>query len=354
MSQTTTITTFQDAYRALLNRMRITLGTVAASTVNTEYAKNVINEALHDLHIQQNWPWAERRDVVLTHARYATGVVSIASTARTTLEGSGSAWNTAVSGMGFNNMRAGGKLTFGGDATEVYTVASVASDTSATLVTRYIGNQTTATAYALAYGTYTYFEDEYALASDFWRLIDARTFSEDWELPVVSRQEFYQAYARNSTPGTPRIATLIELGPGSTTAPRPRVLLHPPPNEVMQIPYRYVTTNLAVDSSGTGAANLVGDTDEPIIPLRYRHVLIPYAAKKWFLYLKDDTRAQEAETEYVDLVRRMANDTFPERDHPIIRPRRQRYIAQLSGPFGSRRGGRGRYSADSRFDELRD
>jgi len=351
MSATTIVTTFADCYTALLNRMRNTLGSATPSTTNLNYSKGLINEANHDLHLQQNWPWSERDAILITHAKYSTGQVSIASTSRTTLEGSDGLWNTAVSGMGFNNVRVGGKLTFSGD-TEVYTVSAVSSDTAGTIDSRYIGNQTTATAYALANASYTYFEDEYALASDFWRLVDARMFSEAWEIPIVARQEFYRAYPRNSVPSTPRIATIIELGPGTSTALRPRIVLAPPPDSVEQIPYRYITSNLAVASDGTGAANLSGDTDEPIVPLRYRHVLVPYAAKKWFLYLKDDQRAQEADGEYVDLVRRMANDTFPERDHPVFRTKRRRYVAALSGPF--RAGGRStRYSADSRFDELR-
>ena len=352
MSATTTDQTFQDCYAALLNRVRVTLGSGRRSTTNLNYAKHLINEALHDLHIQQNWWWAERDAVLLTHDTYTTGRVSIASTARTTLEGSsGTLWNTAVSGMGFNNLRVGSKIVLGGEV-EVYTVSGVTSDTAATLESRYIGGQTTATAYALAYGTYTIFEDEYALASDFWRLVDARTFSQAMNLPVVGKQEFYREFPRNSVPGIPKIATLIELGPSGDVNLRPRVLLAPPPNDVYQIPYRYLTSNLAISSAGAGATNLSADADEPIVPLRYRHVLVAYAAKRWFLYLKDDARSQEAESEYVDLVKRMANDSDPQRDHPVLRPRRAQYLQSVAGPYW--RVGRSRYSADTRFDELRD
>src|SRR3972149_12129310 len=101
MSATTTATTFLDLFTTLLNRMRNTLGSATPSTTNLNYAKAAINEALHDLHLQQNWPWSERDAILITHAKYSTGQISIASTSRTTLEGSGGAWNTAVPGMGF-------------------------------------------------------------------------------------------------------------------------------------------------------------------------------------------------------------------------------------------------------------
>src|SRR3990167_9657755 len=114
MSATTIVTTFADCYTALLNRMRNTLGSATPSTTNLNYSKGLINEANHDLHLQQNWPWAERDAILITHAKYSTGQVSIASTSRTTLEGSDGLCNTAVPGMGFNNVRVGGKLTFSG------------------------------------------------------------------------------------------------------------------------------------------------------------------------------------------------------------------------------------------------
>ena len=173
MSATTTPTTFSDLYTSLLNSVRATLGSAAGTTTQTQYAKKYINSALHDLHIQQNWWWAERRDIILTHGEYITGSVSIASTARTTLEGTNTLWNTTVSGMGTTNSQAGGKIQFSGE-NDVYVLSTISSDTAATLRTRYVGNQTTATAYALAYGSYTYLEDEYTLATDYFRLVDVR------------------------------------------------------------------------------------------------------------------------------------------------------------------------------------
>ena len=100
-------TVFSELYGDLLVRMRADTTSAGASET---IAKRYLNIALHDIHIQQNWPWAERTAIIITRPPYTTGTVSIASTSRTTLEGNNTLWNTAVSGMGFNNMNAGGKI----------------------------------------------------------------------------------------------------------------------------------------------------------------------------------------------------------------------------------------------------
>ncbi len=304
--------------------------------------KRYVNQGLHDVHIQQNWPWAERKGMLITHPGYAGGTVSISASARTTVTGVLSLWNTAITGMGFNNARVGGKMVFTGDNTQVYTVATITTDTAMTLVDRYTGD-------ALSGVAYQYFEDEYALASDFWRTIDVRQFTTDKSLPIIPRQEFYRRYARNSMMGRPAVCTLIDLGPTTDANPQPRILFHRAPDAIYRIPYRYITKNLAVSSAGVGATNLFNDTDEPIIPLRYRHCLIFYAIAQWYRDRKDDTRSQEASGEYVDLIRRMAGDAFPEKDHPRFVSNRMEYARGAAGP-----GMRGRYSTGSSFDEMRD
>lgn len=345
MAATDIPTTFTELFTALLNAVKSDTG-----TTSTNRAKRYINRANHDLHIQNDFWWAERKAVVLTHDEYTTGNISIAAATRTTLEGNGTAWSTAVTGMGYNNVRAGGKITFSG-ATDVYEISSVTDADTATLVSRYIGNIGVASTYALAYGNYTYYEDEYALESDYWRPADVRSFDLNETIEIVGREEFYRAYARNSTTGTPRICTLIELGPGSSTALRPRVVFHPPPDAVYTIPYRFYTTNLAVSTAGTGAANLSADTDEPIIPVRYRNVLLYYALREWYRDEKDDQRAAEVEGQYVDLLKRITNDTTPDKDRPILVASRAR---SLAGVAGFRRTPRGRYATGSWFDQLRD
>src|SRR3990167_3856822 len=131
----------------------------AAETI----AKRYLNIALHDVHIQQNWPWAERTATLITRPPNTTGTVYIASESRTTVVGHGTRWGRALSGFAVTVATSGGKVYLSNG--EVYLVSSVDADEQITLSSRYTGDWDTASDYAIAYGGYKYFQDEYALAS---------------------------------------------------------------------------------------------------------------------------------------------------------------------------------------------
>ena len=285
--------TFSEMRTHFLEALKEVTGVSAVNTIANRY----LNLGLQTMH-QEDWPWAERQAVILTHANYTTGDASIALATRTTVTGAGGTlWNTAVTGMGFNNARAGGKLTFAG-ATDVYEVASVGGDTAITLVDRFIG------AAALTNVTYSYFEDAYALASDYWRPIgevQLRYFDKDRTVEVLEAQDFYQRFGKNSTVGTPTHEAILEIGPSGSVALRPRVVFAPPPSVLGIIPYRYYTTNLAVSSTGVGATNLSADADEPIVPLRWRMGVIYKALELWARDRKDDARSEMFKRSYEEL-----------------------------------------------------
>ena len=313
-------TTFAELYGDLLVRMRA--DTTSAGATET-IAKRYLNIALHDVHIQQNWPWAERTATLITRPPYSDGTVSVASTSRSTLVGHGTRWGLNLSGFDVTVATTGGKVYLSNGETHV--VSSVDSNEQITLASRFTGSHDVASDYAMAYAGYKYFQDEYALASDFFRLIDARQFSDVMNVPVMGSQEFYRAIPRNATrSGAPEVATIIELGPSGSADWRPRVVFYPHPDRPYSIPYRYITRNLAVSSTGTAATEMSADADQPIIPVRYRHILLSYAAFIWYRDQKDDQRSQETYQEYVDGVKRIAGDSTPQRDFPRIIPARKR------------------------------
>src|ERR1043165_3032761 len=172
MSSTTEVVTFADLYTDFINRTRGS----ATQTATLALAKRYINQANVDIHVLpgNKFPWQFRRASLITNKPYSDGTITITAAARTTLTGSATAWNTAVEGFGVNNVQAGGKMVFG-SINEVYEVASVTSDTALTLATRYTGD-------ALSGETYSYYEDEYALASDFKEFVDLRIFSTDMNI----------------------------------------------------------------------------------------------------------------------------------------------------------------------------
>ncbi|MGI9297617.1 MAG: hypothetical protein ACR2QC_06945, partial [Gammaproteobacteria bacterium] len=112
----------------------------------------------------------------------------------------------------------------------------------------------------------------------------------------------------------------------------------------------YVTSNLAVTSAGAEQTQLVNDTDEPIVPLQYRHAIVFHALYQLYRDKRDDARSQEAKAEYTDVMLRITGDQEIGRTRPQIRPRLGSYAQGAQRPY-SRRGSR--HVTGTRFDEIR-
>lgn len=342
MSSTSQLTTFSDLYTDLQNRVRITAGITASQTI----AQRLINIALQDVHLglDQKFPWAERTGRLVTQAQYTTGTLSV-SQGSTTLTGSGTAWNTN-NAFTVHNMRAGGRIRIAGSLTP-YTISSVSTDTAATLTSKFTEADQTAQ-------TYLYFEDEYDLATDFLRPVDLRRFSPECNIGLIGRNEFRRRFPANSTPSNyPAFACINDYAPSGNTTPIRRVQLAPPPSIAQTIPYSYITNLLAVSSAGVGQTALSAATDEPIVPLRYRHVLVYHALNAWYRDQKDDTRAADAKAEYTDAMARMMADVDTGASRPSIQPNVGRYARAAQRPWRGYGEGR-RYTVGSAWDEMRE
>jgi hypothetical protein len=324
--------TLADLQEDFIGRIRAASGVTATETIATRF----LNLALQDMHISQlnRFPWAERRGTLITRAPYTTGTVSLTTaTSRTAMTGASTDWTT-VDSYGIANVRAGGKIKVGNN--EIYEVSAVAGATSLTLATQYTGSD-------LDGSSYTYFEDEYGLATDFARFVDLRTFSQDHAIPLIGRREFRQMYPRNDIPGKPRVATYWMRPYSGSTAARHTVTFHMPPDDAYSIPYWYVTNYLAVSTAGVEQERLSASTDEPIVPHQYRHAIIFHALYHYYRDYKDDVRSQEAKGEYVDLVTRICGDNIQGDSRPQFFVRR-----------GGARWVKQRYDSGTRFDQLRD
>ena len=339
MSSTSQLTDFSDIYTALQNAVRAQ----TSVTATENQAKRAINVALHDLHIgfDYRFPWAERSSRLLVRAQYSTGTVTIIK-GSSTLTGTDTVWTT-TDAFGVANARANGKIRIAGSLVP-YVVSSVGGAGTITLTSAFTEEDQTDQ-------TYLYYEDEYALASDFLRPVDAQRFSDEVAIDVIPRTEFRRMYPTNSVPGTPIVACIIDSAPSSNTTPVRRVRFAPPPSTAMTIPYTYITSNLAVSSAGAAQANLSADTDEPIVPLRYRHVLLYHALYNWYRDKKDDARSQEAKAEYTDLLLRISADVEVGGVRPQLRPNISGYAGRARRPYsGSGR----RYDVGGRFDRMED
>mgnify|MGYP001576475567 FL=1 len=161
MSSTTQPTDFSDLYSELLSATRSVTGVTAI----TNQARRYINRALYDivLGFEHQLPWLEREAFIRTHAPYTTGTVAV-TRGSTTVTGTDTLWTTA-NAYNENNARVTGKMLLTGS--NIYGITTVGSATSITLDERYVADSDLA-----AGASYTYFEDEYALAADFLKPVE--------------------------------------------------------------------------------------------------------------------------------------------------------------------------------------
>lgn len=334
-------TTQADLRRDFLFRLREATSVTATDAAADRY----LNIALYDMHIAPgNYvPWAIRRAYLTTQGDYSTGTVTIdVSSSRTAVTGSSTAWNTVASeSYGHNNVVANQSKIRLASEDEVYNVSAVGSDTAITLADAYVKSSDLA-----AGSSYLAFTDEYSLASDFFRMVNARSFSDEWDIPLIGQAQFNRSYPRNAVVGKPKVATLIQLAFTSNTTPRHRILFHPPPDDVYLIPYQYITTFLATTNGGSEQLQMDGDTDEPIVPLRYRLAIVYGALYHWYRDRKDDTRSQEAKVEYTELLQRIQNEVNIGQDRPRFQP-----YSYFNRGRNLGRGTR-RYNTGDEFDKL--
>jgi len=338
MSDTSQVTDFSDIYTDIMNRVRVD----TSGAVSTAHAKRFANIALQDMHIgnAEKMPWAERHQTLVTQPKYTTGTI-VATKGSTTITGTGTAWDTA-NDLGRNNMRVGGKIVIAGGV-DVHEITAIASDTSATITPMFVQD-------TVSGETYVYFEDEYALHADYLRPFDMQFFDQDSEISLMDRREFRSRYPRNKTPGKPLVATVFDRAfSGDTTAVR-RVAFKNPPDKGFLLPYNFITNKLAVTAAGVEQTGLINDTDEPIVPLRYRHAITYHALYHWYRDKKNDSRSQAAKLEYMDIMQRIMADTEIGGARPKFKPATAGYMSRSRSPY---RRQTGRHVTGDRFDRMK-
>ena len=333
--------TFADLYTVVLNNV----GADSSITATVAEAKRMVNTALHDIHLTsgEKFIWAHRDATIRTHPQYETGTVT-ATIGSTTLTGSSTLWNTA-NDFSENNARVGAKAVISGTE-EVYEVSAVGSDTAITLATPWIDATVSAASYVV-------FEDEYALASDFLRPINLNSFDTNNTVPLIGKRAFEGSYPRNKITGSPVVATIVDKPFSGNTTPVRKVRFHKPPDVTYLVPYGYVTSNLAVDSTGSALTEMSSDTDEPIVPLSFRMMIAHHAMAQFFRDRMDDHERGDRHTQlYGSLLGRALTLNEIGSDRPVFQPKVGPYRRGARTPYsGSARSGR--HTAGSAFDEMR-
>lgn len=340
MSATTIVTTFSDLYSALLSDMRSGSGV----STTTQLAQRYIDTGHKELYVGngERFHWAERRAFIKTHAEYNDGTIA-ATQGSATITGTDTLWNT-LNTHGQLNLRVGGKITIG-SGNVIYEVLTVASDTSATISPEFIGDTDTGL-------DYRYFEDEYALAADFLKPVDQRSFDDARKIYLIGRSDFRRMYPRNWIPTVSvRNAIVIDRPPVGNTVPIRKIQFGPPPSNTQVIPYSYVTSYIVTSSIGAAKATFTADSDEPTMPLLYRNAILMAAKVAWYRDIKDDARSAQVFQEMSMMLDRVLGDQDLGAQRLRVVSPRAMYEARARYPY--RRGGR-HYDLNGAFDRFDD
>ncbi|MGE0373167.1 MAG: hypothetical protein AB7Q01_14965, partial [Gammaproteobacteria bacterium] len=189
-----------------------------------------------------------------------------------------------------------------------------------------------------------------ALATDFLKPIDKNRFDGRGTIEIIDRRVFRSRFTRISGTGSIVACAIFDKAFASSTTPVRRVRFYRPPGEVMYIPYSYVTAYLAVTAAGVAQAQLSSDTDEPIVPLYARHLIVLKALEHWYRDKKNDDRSEAVKAEYIDGIARLLGDAEVGAQRPSIAPRIGGYVRRAREPY---RGGRVRkHTIGTAFDEM--
>ena len=247
---------FKDLYTDLLNKTREAVD----HQQTNDQAKRYINEGILEMQLgyQEKLPWLIREAELLTQPNYSTGTITVTkgSTAvvGSTTPDDDTAWTT-TNDFSVANVRRGGMITVSG-GTRPYRIASVTDANNLVLNSKYLGDTE-------AGASYTYYEDQYALASDFLRPVDFSFFDDSREIRLISRSEFRRRFPQNRVSGRPDTATIIDEGSqdsdASNLAPKRLLRFSHPPDDSYLIPYGYVTKNVGYSAGATGYFTFTGN-----------------------------------------------------------------------------------------------
>lgn len=349
MSSTSQFTTYSDLYQGLLKAIRSDQG----NSATVEDAKRYINTALLDMHIgfSEKVPWA-LRDHTFTTDTAATATVTARNTSPGSNDNGVPTRNYAFGTVPISAVSTGDKVLI--TASSIPSSIGLESEIAGNVAIASGTGIVTADVYSneLSAGdTVMIYRNDIELPDDFMRIASSTVRLGTRQLPVIGRIEFRHRFAGDTSLGRPMHTTMIDSTDIALGLDNRKLRLHPIPNVVERGHLTYVTNLLAVTTAGVWQRDLQSDTDEPIVPLRYRHAIFFHALYNWYRDKKDDVRSQEAKAEYVEIMNRITNDTESGQSNMSIRPQLNMYRSKAKRPY-SRRGGR--RMDFGRFDRMYD
>ena len=267
---------FLDIYSDAMSRAKIPV----TNTTKKNDMKTLINERYSDVSNAMLWKWLVTQGHLDLAAYYNTGTAAVTVGSATVTITTGVV-TSAMAGRRFMTVAHG----------EVYKIASV--DTTAnilTLGTEWHGATETAGAY--------YIDQEiHSLASDFDRMVDVQHAFWPYDVEMVDIHRFREIQSSNiKRHDKPSHSCLIGLDSDGVM----QIAFYPASDdEAIRLPYDYIKMITPLEN----------DTDEPLIPDKFRHILVEGALADYYRdYLRQESIANTHEARYTSLLDRMAKD----------------------------------------------
>jgi len=256
-----------------------------------------INNRYQQICMGQFWRWMHASYDFQLQAPYSDGTAT-AVQGSYTITGIGTVWNSTLSPA---------NIFFFDQAQEVYHVATVDSDSTLTLETKFSEDTVSDPS------GYTVAKNQYKLPKETDHL---KSLIVDSQVRVrfVGPEDFRFIQSRDPTRlGRPEIATLIRRDPDDDAI---YMEVYPAPDRYYQCQLDYSVRIFKLEDSADCY---------PIIPDRYRAVLYYGALAEFYRFLKDPTNAQLAQADYEKMLVQMRNDRqLTDQDLVIIPARNYR------------------------------
>ncbi len=204
-----------------------------------DVVEQAINDIMEEICNSNNFSWLYDDSSFITTAPYSTGTLT-ATTGSTTLTGAGTTWTSAMAGRRISIEDA------------FYEISAYVSGTELTLGSNYAGAGGSEL-------TYIIYQNEYSLSSDVEDVLSMYQENNPQKLSKVGLPMLDRAYPQRNTYSYPSMYAIN----GYDSSGNMKVEVYPIPNQARNIYYR-MKKRVTV---------LSADSDEPIIPLRYRYVL---------------------------------------------------------------------------------
>lgn len=254
---------------------------LATATGRTAIVMDLVNEVYQDVETMKKWWWLEASGTINPLAMYNTGTATVSAKAVT---GVGTAWTTAA-------IAAGDWFQFVGD-TEYYVIASIGGELAITLEESYIGTAPGS--------TYRIVRPEYSLPSNYGRIKWVEYPKRGDRLVPVAWHDFQTRRSSRGnyfSYGDPEVYSVY----GYDTNEYRRIHLDPAPETAHPIYIQYIKF--------LPAGGLVADADTPLIPDKYRYILVHGTLARYYKDVADEPQqAQQSMEMYQRGVDRMMQE----------------------------------------------